>query len=144
MDGNPEGTPNPNCNGIIDNPYGFYLGTLNPNIWSTSYYFNGAIDEARIWDTARSQAEIQADMNRELTGSEGNLIGLWHLNEGEGLRIEDAAGGHHDGILGAPPHTPNWITPCASVGEKIVYCSKQDGQANPDIYIMNPDGSDVV
>lgn len=28
--------------------------------------------------------------------------------------------------------------------EKIVYCSTQDGQANPDIYMMNPDGSGVV
>ncbi len=107
VDGNPEGTPNSNCNGIIDNPYGFYLGTSNPNIWS-DYYFNGAIDEARVWNTARSQTEIQANLNRELTGSEANLIGLWHINEGQGLFTADTADGHN-GILGAHPHTPTWI-----------------------------------
>ena len=107
VDGNPEGTPNPNCNGNVGNPYGFHLGTSNPNIWS-DYYFNGAIDEARIWNTTRSQAEIQADMNRELIGSEANLIGLWHLNEGQGLITADTVDAH-DGILGADPHTPTWI-----------------------------------
>jgi hypothetical protein len=48
-----------------------------------NYFFRGAIDEVRIWKRARSQSEIQADMNRRLGGSETDLVGYWHFENGE-------------------------------------------------------------
>jgi len=47
-----------------------------------SYYFNGSIDEVRVWNVARSQFDIQSDMNRELMGTESGLIGYWNFNDG--------------------------------------------------------------
>jgi hypothetical protein len=35
----------------------------------------GAVDELRIWNIARSQAEIQATMAVHLTGTEPGLVG---------------------------------------------------------------------
>jgi len=43
-------------------------------------YFNGYISEARVWSVAQSQAQIQANMAINLTGSESNLVGLWQGN----------------------------------------------------------------
>ena len=34
----------------------------------TAGFFNGVLDEVRIWNVARSQAQIQATMDQELTG----------------------------------------------------------------------------
>ena len=48
-------------------------------------FFQGIIDEARIWNTVRSQAQIQASMNSEVSSGTG-LVGRWHLNEGSGRR----------------------------------------------------------
>ena len=48
-------------------------------------YFNGAIDEVRIWNIARTQEEIQDAMNRTLTNDEinsGNVAGYWNFDDG--------------------------------------------------------------
>ncbi|MBE0638302.1 MAG: choice-of-anchor D domain-containing protein, partial [Bacteroidales bacterium] len=47
-----------------------------------SYFFNGNIDEVRVWSKARSVFEIQSDMNRQLNGNEPNLVGYWNFNDG--------------------------------------------------------------
>ena len=44
-------------------------------------YWDGAIDEVRIWTEARSQAQLQANMNTELC-SEPNLVGYYKFNQG--------------------------------------------------------------
>jgi hypothetical protein len=52
------------------------------------------IDEVRIWHTARSQAEIQANMNNELIGNEAGLFAYWKLNEtgsGSGITVTNSA-----------------------------------------------------
>ena len=41
----------------------------------------GAIDELRVWNTARSQAEIQKSMLETLTGTESGLVGYWQFEE---------------------------------------------------------------
>ena len=49
---------------------------------STSQYFNGEMDELRIWNFARSQAEILADINVTLTGNEPNLVAYYNFDQG--------------------------------------------------------------
>lgn len=44
--------------------------------------FNGTMDDLRIWNVARSQAQIQAAMNYELSGSESGLVAYYTFNQG--------------------------------------------------------------
>jgi hypothetical protein len=44
--------------------------------------FDGAVDELRIWNTARSQADIQANMNAELTLPQAGLASYYQFNQG--------------------------------------------------------------
>ncbi|HAS44438.1 MAG TPA: hypothetical protein DCS93_28425 [Microscillaceae bacterium] len=46
------------------------------------FYFTGEIDEVRIWDDARTQDEIIANMNQSLAGSEANLVAYYNMNQG--------------------------------------------------------------
>jgi len=55
-------------------------------------FFDGKIDEVRIWSLARTQTEIQGYMNQPLTGNENGLIGYWRFDEGAGALATDATG----------------------------------------------------
>lgn len=47
-----------------------------------SDFYNGEIDELRVWTVARSQTQIQATMNVELTGTETGLLAYYDFNQG--------------------------------------------------------------
>ncbi len=77
-----------------------YIGKSNfPN----DENFNGKISDLRIWKTARTQAEIQADMYKRLSGKELNLVAYYPLNEIklEGSTVSDLAGNNHGKVSGA-------------------------------------------
>ncbi len=57
-------------------------------------YINGSIDEVRLWNVARAEAEIAAAMDSPAAGTEPGLVAVWHLDG----NADDAAGGH-DGAL---------------------------------------------
>ncbi len=45
-------------------------------------FFKGKIAEVRVWNTERTQAEIQANMNLELTGEESGLVSYFPFKQG--------------------------------------------------------------
>ena len=47
---------------------------------STADLFDGQLDDVRVWNTAKSEAQILASYQSELVGSETNLQGYWKLN----------------------------------------------------------------
>ncbi|MCR3957093.1 MAG: LamG domain-containing protein [Gudongella sp.] len=57
-------------------------------------YFEGEIDDVRIWGYARSEQEIADNMDNELDGDEEGLIAYWKLNETESP-FEDSTGNGH-------------------------------------------------
>jgi hypothetical protein len=78
-----------------------------------SNFFQGGIDEVRLWNTARTQAQIQASMYMTLTGNEPGLRGYWRLDEGSGVITADSApqSGNSTGTL---VNGPVWVAnqPC--------------------------------
>ncbi|MCI0438988.1 MAG: LamG domain-containing protein [Chloroflexi bacterium] len=61
--------------------------------------FEGGIDEVRLWSVSRTQAQIQASMGQELTGSESGLAALWKASEGSGATLADSAASGNDGAI---------------------------------------------
>ncbi len=45
-------------------------------------YFNGSLDDIRFWNTVRTQAQIVANMNKELNGDEAGLVAYFKCNQG--------------------------------------------------------------
>lgn len=59
------------------------VATLQIGRWNSQngFHFVGDLDDFRVWNIARSQADIQANMDRELTGNEAGLMANWQFNE---------------------------------------------------------------
>ncbi|MEP7378988.1 MAG: LamG-like jellyroll fold domain-containing protein, partial [Chloroflexota bacterium] len=68
-------------------------------------YFNGVLDEVRVWNVARTQAQILSTRDQELTSGSG-LISRWGLNEGAGTAISNSVAG---GPAGAAVNSPLWV-----------------------------------
>ncbi|MCP4607153.1 MAG: hypothetical protein GY845_00360 [Planctomycetes bacterium] len=66
---------------------------------------NVALDDFRVWNYARTQGEIEADMNREVTGAEDGLVGYWRFNEGEGTTASDSSPSGNHGTMASPVWT---------------------------------------
>jgi hypothetical protein len=76
----------------------FYLGErLTPT--DPPSKFKGAIGEFRVWNRARTEAEIKADMFKSLTGNEPGLVGLWNFDRVTNGVVKDLSPGAHDGKL---------------------------------------------
>jgi len=58
------------------------------------------MDEVRIWNTARTQSEIQSSLNTELSGTETGLMAYYNFNQG-------TAGGTNTGITTLTDRTSN-------------------------------------
>jgi hypothetical protein len=75
-------------------------------------FFDGMLDELRIWSYARTQEEIAGDMRRRLTGNENGLVVYLNMEEGTGVTTEDATGnGNHGDLVGASGAqvSPAWV-----------------------------------
>ncbi|MES1174242.1 MAG: LamG domain-containing protein [Myxococcales bacterium] len=76
--------------------------------FSSNGGFTGKIDELRIWNVARSDAEIKATMNQRLTGKEAGLVVYYTFDEGTGASSRDLVGNYEAKFGGTTQ--PKWTT----------------------------------
>jgi hypothetical protein len=88
-------------------------------------YFNGILDEVRIWNYVLDVNQINENMNKVLTGNEAGLIGYWRFDEGQGQIAYDLSGNENDGQLGISAQVDNsdpcWITSDAPITDANVF-----------------------
>lgn len=125
-------TPEVLFNGILQGATGGGSSSTGTNLMTIgtrpggAQYFNGALDEVRLWNVARTDCEIVGTMNSEFTVAQPNLIAYYNFNQG-------TAGGNNTGITALPDinatydgtltnfalsgSTSNWITSGAVITE---------------------------
>ena len=70
-------------------------------------YWNGKIDEVRVWNRVLTSTEINANRSKHIdTSSVIGLVGYWRLNEGTGTSINDLSGSGNNGTL----NSTTWST----------------------------------
>ncbi len=90
-----------------------------------SDFWNGTIDDVRIYDRSLSIEEIRASMHNRLTGDEPGLVGYWDFDEGLGQIVYDLSDHGNNGQLGSTPDAdvsdPAWIESDAPIGRCTPY-----------------------
>ena len=103
--------------------------------------FEGHISQIRIFNFARTAAEILADKDYNLAPGTPGLIGYWKLSEAGGQTVIDAAGGA-DGVLGtttAPEDSdPSWGSDCCDMSGTIGIADQ--GANNNATLVLDPSG----
>ena len=79
-----------------------YLGC----IVDKSEKFDGDMDEVRIWNDVRTDAEIAANFNTSKLADTSNLVSHYDFNEGSGALLADSQGTNSGTVSG----TPTWPT----------------------------------
>ena len=88
----------------------------------TQGFFNGALDEARVWNYARSAQQIGRGRQLEIVSAPG-LKGRWNFSEGAGTAVADSSGNNINGtivgsnwtrVAGAPFTPPGNAAPVAT------------------------------
>lgn len=90
----------------------YFHGTINPNYafpmrigrlcdagQSQTRYFSGQIDEVRIWNIAKPQAEILAGYNRHISPTSNGLVGYWNFNIASGTTVPDQTNSGNTGTF---------------------------------------------
>ena len=93
IDGSVAGSDTPSGTHSVPNANNLTIGVTNG-----TEFFTGSIDEVRVWNVARSQAEIQAGMDATLAGNELGLAALYRFDQG-------IANGTNTGITATPDAT---------------------------------------
>ena len=96
----------------------FTIGSDEP---ANAHYFEGTIDEMRIWNSALAQPQIQDEMCRKLTGNESNLMGYWRFDDDTGTNASDLTSNTNDMTL--TNFASGWITSDAPVGDSCNFGS---------------------
>lgn len=83
------------------------------NAGVASNFYQGCLDELRIWNIARSKTEIVNNMHAQLVGNEAGLAAYYTFNEGAGQVVGDLTANANHGRLGNLPVAdaadPNWV-----------------------------------
>ena len=114
VDGNQEaqvsrsGTLTTNSTGSI---IGAYYNEVFPN-----YYFNGKIDDVRIWNDTRTASEIQEYMHKEVPSDASGLVAYYKMSNGTGTSLTDNSSNSNTGTLTNMDNS-DWVTSYAVIGD---------------------------
>ena len=127
--------------GSLDTNIPLAFGALHRGaLGVTEEFFPGCLDEVRLWNVARSGAEIQGHMYRVLTGSEPGLAGCWRFDEGQGSSAGDAVTAGHPATLGngLGSYAPDWVGLAPAMEQRVLRVAFRDlGGVSP-AAITNP------
>ena len=99
-------------------PSGDHYGTSNYtlNIGAGAYdpvnstqYYDGNLDEIRVWNSARSIDEIKANMFKQLNGDENNLQAYYKMSTATGTTLVDNSSNSNDGTITGATWGTNYV-----------------------------------
>jgi hypothetical protein len=138
-------TSAPNAGSLYNNSQAYQIGARTT--FSASY-FQGKIDEPKIYNYARSAAQINMDYNSQMRGSNdgietsiggasqkwmtNGLVGNWKMDETSGTAVADASGNANTGTLTNAQETDT--ATAASTTTLVVPTSGASMSATDDVY----------
>ncbi|MGH1337049.1 MAG: choice-of-anchor D domain-containing protein [Aureispira sp.] len=124
---------------IFETSYDLYIGARVGGITSgLTNFWDGQVDEVRIWNSARTATEIRENMHLTLDGCATNLVAYYQMNEPAGTTIlPDEANGNNGTLNGMNVNTA-WVNSEVNVGNDVAGTSNSQTLAFPAMAGVNP------
>ncbi|TQE98899.1 MAG: T9SS type A sorting domain-containing protein, partial [Spiribacter salinus] len=118
--------------------------------WDGNQYLDGALDELRIWNEARSEADIQATMHQTIPADTPDLVTSYRFDaaqtdqrfdaDHDGTTAYDLTGGRDAAFEG----DPQWTTSGAPLGQESLVVEADDtGTVGPTGAALTVTGTDA-
>jgi hypothetical protein len=94
-------------------------GKIGDLAYGGKRWFDGQIDELKIWGEAISESNLRNWMCRKVTKTHPNYSSLrayWKMDDGSGKTASDSSGNKNVGTL----LTPSWVISGAAIGDTVV------------------------
>ncbi|MBY0274935.1 hypothetical protein K2Z84_06320 [Candidatus Binatia bacterium] len=114
------------------------LGTMLAADASPSGFFDGTLDEARVWSVARSAADVRATVNVQ-NPFDGTLVARWALDDGVGTMVDDAVELAQDGSVTGAAY--EWV---ASAPFDVVLCDVGGTTCDDGLFCNGADACDAT
>ncbi len=93
------------------------IGRQQPTFCACNH-FNGSMDELRLWNVARTPAQIMTNMNNTIPTNNAGLVAYYKFDEGTGSTTADATGNGNNGTL---VNNPTWQVPSTAPINRVVW-----------------------
>lgn len=86
--------------GTVTNSESATIGACDGAILGVTEYWDGSLDEVRVWDDVRTQTEIRENLHLSISGAcDASNVGYWKFNELTGTTAFDLSRNGNDGTL---------------------------------------------
>ncbi|MBI2280020.1 MAG: T9SS type A sorting domain-containing protein [Bacteroidetes bacterium] len=82
-------------------------------------YYNGKMDEVRIWNVARTSVEINDNKDNCLVGNETGLLAYYNFENGAGTTVTDLVNANN-GVMYAMDPATDWVSSNVTCGTLVV------------------------
>lgn len=120
---------------IADAAYGMRIGN-SPGAWAPARAFTGKIDEARVWNVARSAIEVRTNLMKHISTGTG-LVASYQMSDGSGSSVTDNSGNGHTATVGSGA---TWVpSPIQLTGNALSFDGTDD-----DVLITRKSAHDIT
>ena len=140
IDGSSVNSDTGSATSIYNGTAPFVVGARLNNGSSVIKFFDGLIDEVRVWNDIRTTSEISDNYQTELAGTETGLAGYWKFND-DGTDSQTAGNNDltNNNTATFSSDVPNWSTTSIKSINGLAYASvkSKNGLAIADIKSIN-------
>lgn len=104
-------------------------------LYDSDVYARGLLDDVRIWNLGRTQAQIQSDMVEPANVGAPELLGAWSFDESSGDALDYSGNGNHGILLGDAQRILSTASPYSDEdGDGYSVCGGDCDDANPTVH----------
>ena len=117
--------------------------TIGAYTYLSRFFFDGEIEEVRVWRTAHSQAEIRDNMCRKFVTAPADLVAYYRLDQTSGATAIDHGSVPTNGSLINLSST-SWHLSGAPLGDTSVYSYQTAGPASSRVALITATGDSAI